>query len=148
MASSRVDLLEAEVNRRLANQFRAQQMFVLQNVRLHPCELDIVVLDPLTLALANIEIKRANWRAVLRQAIRGQLFCHYSVAVLPVSMRSSVPVIEFEQRGIGLAFYTEAKRSLKLAVACQPGRSHDVNRLFKRLLYRQFSSLYSESVYA
>lgn len=86
---------------------REAGLLVLQEVRLHPCEMDIVLFDPSSLRLATLEIKRANWRAVLSQASRAKLFCHFAVAVLPASLRATAPLDEFVSRGIGLVFYEE-----------------------------------------
>jgi hypothetical protein len=148
MAKSSVDMLESEVNRLLAKRLRSERLLVLQNVRIHPCELDIVAMDPRTLRLVNVEIKRTNWRSLLSQAERGALYCHYSVAALPVCMRATVPAEEFHRRGIGLVFFEARMRDILLTVGLEPSMSTRTNRSFKKLLYSRFCSQYGEEAYA
>src|SRR6266481_7629111 len=102
MERSSTKRLEREINDLIATELRETGLLVLQEVRLHPCEMDIVLLDPSTLRLATLEIKRGNWRAVLSQAARAQRYCHFAIAVLPISLRDRTPVEEFVSRGIGL----------------------------------------------
>jgi hypothetical protein len=141
-------MLESEINKRLADKLRSQNLLVLQNVRIHPCELDIVALDTATLRLVNIEIKRANWRKLLSQALRGTLYCHYSVAALPESMRAAVPEEEFTSRGIGLLYFEPNEHELSWTVCVQPSISTKVNRSLKKLLYSRFYARYGGSAYA
>lgn len=148
MARSSSALLESEVNLLLANELRSQRLLVLQNVRIHPCELDIVAMDPQTLRLVNIEIKRSGWRSLLNQAERGKLYCHYSVAALPASMKAVVPIEEFHSRGIGLLFFEPAKRDISLTMQLQPSVSARINRSFKKILYSRFCAQYGENTYA
>jgi hypothetical protein len=148
MAKSRAKLLEREINALIADEMRETGLLVLQEVRLHPCEMDIVLFDPKSLRLAILEIKRTNWRAVLSQAIRAKLFCHFAVAVLPASLREIAPVDEFESRGIGLVFYEEVGDRLNLTVASTPLLSKVINRPFKQLVYRQFQVAYGDLVHA
>lgn len=148
MARSKTKLLEREINALIAGEMRETGVLVLQEVRLHPCEMDIVLFDPNTLRLATIEIKRANWRAVLSQASRAKLFCHFSIAALPASLRSSAPVHEFAIRGIGLIFYEEVGKQVNLIVASTPLISDVINRPLKQLVYRQFHAKYGDLVYA
>jgi hypothetical protein len=147
MAKSSIKLLESDINRLLANELRSQSLLVLQNVRIHPCELDIVALDPITLQLVNIEIKRADWRALLSQALRGTLYCHYSVAALPLSMKAAVPVDEFRSRGIGLLFFEPRKDDIALTLCVQPSISPQMNRSLKKHLYSRFCAQYGEGAY-
>jgi len=148
MARSSTKLLEREVNTLIAGEMRETGLLVLQELRLHPCEMDIVLFDPNTLRLATIEIKRSNWRAVLSQASRAKLFCHFSIAALPVSLRSSAPVLEFATRGIGLIFYEELGKQVNLTVANIPQISDVINRPLKQLVYREFHAKYGDLVYA
>jgi len=148
MARSSIALRESEINGLLAKKLRSHRLLVLQNVRIHPCEMDIVALDPITLRLINIEIKRTDWRALLNQAIRGTLYCHYSVAALPSSMRATVPVEEFRSRGVGLAFFEIENHDLELTVGVQPAMSEKINRSLKKLLYSRFYAQYGDGAYA
>jgi hypothetical protein len=148
MARSKTRLLEREVNRLLAGEMRDAGFLVLQELRLHPCEMDVVLFDPRTLKLANFEIKRTNWRAVLSQAVRATLYCHFSIAVLPATLRNTAPVDEFHSRGIGLIFYEERDGKLDLSVANHPSVSTAINRPLKQLVYRQFHAEFGDLVYA
>jgi hypothetical protein len=148
MEKSSTKRLEREINKLIAAQLEQTGLLVLREVRLHPCEMDIVLLDRSTLRLATLEIKRSNWRAVLSQAVRAQLYCHFAIAVLPISLRDRAPVEEFASRGIGLIFYEELDYSITLTVAITPTISDVINRPFKQMVYRQFHARYGEMVYA
>jgi hypothetical protein len=148
MEKSNKRLLESEVNALLAEQMQGSGWLVLRQVRLHPCELDIVLFDPGTLRLAILEIKRSNWKGLLAQALRARLYCHFSIAVLPAALRSQATVDEFESRGIGLLFYEETKDGLILSVASTPLISDVMNRPLKQLLYQRFHAKYGDLVYA
>jgi hypothetical protein len=148
MERSSPRLLEREVNGFIAREMQKAGLLVLREVRLHPCEMDIVLFDPNTLRLATLEIKRGNWRAVLSQASRAKLFCHFSVAVLPLSLRNVAPVPEFASRGIGLVFYDEMENGVRLIVENTPLISGEINRPFKQLVYREFHAKYGDLIYA
>ena len=148
MARSRSTMLESEINGLLAHELRSQDLLVLQNVRIHPCELDIVALDTFTLRLVNVEIKRADWRALLNQAIRGTFYCHYSVAALPAPLRAVVPEEEFRGRGIGLLYFEPGEHGVSWTLGVQPAMSTKLNRPLKRLLYSRFYARYGDGVYA
>lgn len=148
MGKSNSRLLEREINSLIADEMRQAGFLVLTELRLHPCEMDIVLFDPKTLKLANLEIKRANWRAVLSQAIRATLYCHFAVAVLPVSLRDVAPIEEFAKRGIGLILYDEGETGITLTLMCRPAISGAINRPLKQLVYREFHARFGELVYA
>jgi hypothetical protein len=148
MARSKTRLLEREINSLLAGEMRDAGFLVLQELRLHPCEMDVVLFDRRTLQLANFEIKRTNWKAVLSQAIRATLYCHFSIAVLPASLRNTAPVDEFFSRGIGLVFYEERDGKLDLTLANKPSVSTVINRPLKQLVYREFHAQFGDLVYA
>lgn len=141
-------LPEREVNARLARVLRGKGLFVLQEVRCAPCEIDIVVLDPATLRLAGFEIKRRNWREVLQQACRTQLYCHFVCVVLPESISVSVDLKEFCQRGIGVIFYKVDGRSLRLDSALAPQLTSEMNRSLRRRIYQSFADKFGDSLNA
>ena len=148
MGESDSVLLESEVNSLISKKMKTLGMIVMQELRLPPCELDVVLFDPQTLQLATLEIKRTNWRALLHQAIRAKLYSHFSIAVMPLSMSSSVPIEEFATRGIGVLFYEENNRSIDLTIAAKPKISNVINRFLKQQLYRQFYIEHGEMIYA
>jgi len=148
MERSRGRLLEVDVNFLLAGKLRSDRLLVLQHVRIHPCEMDIVALDRASLKLVNIEIKRRDWKALLRQSLRGKLYCHYSIAALPQSMKPSIPAAEFEARGVGLLFFEESISGLNVELTVPPMPSRDINRSLKRVLYCQFIQEYGDIAYA
>ena len=148
MAKSDQLLYEREVNRQAAVLFEARGLLVLREIRVNPCEIDLVLLDPGTARLAAIEIKRQNWRELLHQAERRQLYCHFSVAMMPVRMRSRVPLTEFSKRGIGVIFYEEMDKHIQLFCALFPRLSESGNRALKKVLYTEFSIVCREKLYA
>lgn len=148
MAQSKRQLLERQINALIAAEMRTSGVLVLQEVRVHPCEMDIIMLDPVSLRLATIEIKRNNWRAALSQAMRAKLFCHFAIAALPMSLRNAARRDEFLTRGVGLIFYEEINGDLRLSVDVAPVTSDVINRTFKQLVYRQFHATYGELLYA
>lgn len=142
------NLLEYEINNLLSQEIRESGLFILQRLRLHPCEMDIVIFDPKTLLLTTLEIKRMNWKAVLQQSLRAKLYCHYSVAVLPLRMYPNIDEDEFSNNGIGLFFYEECENSLSLTKHTFPQISDMINRQFKQQVYRQFYNYYGVEMYA
>jgi len=148
MGKSNKNLLEREVNDLISKKVQSDCLLVLRELRLHPCEMDIVIFDPKTLHLAALEIKRINWRELLRQTIRAKLYCHFSIGVMPVSMRHSVPLEEFAYRGIGVFFYEASYKTINLSVAVRPTVSNEINRSLKQQIYREFYSRYGERVHA
>jgi hypothetical protein len=98
-------LLERDINRLIFKKIKGTGLLVLSELRLHPCEIDLIILDRSTLRLATFEIKRTNWRALLKQAMRAKLYSHFSSAVLPITMQPNIPTTEFSKRGLGLFFY-------------------------------------------
>jgi hypothetical protein len=98
--------------------------------------------------LATFEIKRTNWQALINQAIRAKLYCHFSSAVLPISMRRNVPAEEFSKRGLGLIFYEEAVDEINLKVAVRPRPSNIINRSLKQQVYQLFFEHFGERIYA
>ncbi len=148
MEESDERLLEREVNNLISKKVQSDHLLVLREVRFHPCEMDIVIFDPRTLRLANLEIKRTNWKELLRQTMRAKLYCHFSVAVMPISARHAVPLEEFAYRGIGVFFYEASHSAIGLSVAVKPRVSNEINRSLKQQIYREFYSRYGERVHA
>lgn len=138
-------MLERELNECVATQLRKLGLVVLQEVRLHPAEFDIVALDPETLRLANFEIKRRGWLSLLHQAIRGQLYCHFAIAVLPLRMKDRLPVGEFAARGIGLVYYRVSDGEVTMELELPAELSHSQNRGLKRQMYSAFAPTFGEA---
>jgi hypothetical protein len=141
-------LLEREINIRIAKILRKSPYLVLQEVRCPACEIDIVLFDPVTLQLAGFEIKRHSWRETLIQACRNQLYCHFSIAVLPFSMQKKVPEEEFSRHGIGIIYYSVTNRSVDLQLGQSPKITNKINRNLKRKLYERFSVKFGDELNA
>jgi hypothetical protein len=148
MEGSRGRLLEREVGDIISTQMLKAGLLTLKRLRLSACEMDLVLLDPRTLRLANMEIKRRDWRKLLWQANRAKLYCHFSLAVLPASMRPAVREQEFGSCGIGLIYYQECLDGVRLEVAGSPSLSNCINRPLKRLVYRSFHAAYGDIICA
>ncbi len=147
MEKYRHKLLEKEVNSLMANSFREKGYFVLQELRLHPCEMDLVILDRHSLKISSFEIKRNNWNYLLKQTKRTRLYSHYSVAVMPSTMKKTVPLKEFVKQGIGVAFYNYLDDKFNFQLVCKPTKSAEINRGLKQLVYRRFFNQYGEALY-
>lgn len=149
MAVSERKLLEREINIYISKKIEADGYLVIRELRLHPCEMDIVAFDPISLQLMAVEIKRCNWQAVLSQAIRAKLYCHLACAVLPISMQGTVPQEEFSRHGVGLAFYSEKPGpGIDLSISELPRTSDIINRSLKQLVYKKFHSRFGDMVHA
>lgn len=148
MAKSSAKLLERDINLLFAKEFKKRGFFVLREVRCPPCELDLILLDPISLKLINVEIKRVNWKKLLQQSIRAQLYCHFSVAAMPERMKAFVPINEFQSRGIGVIFYKEKGRRVEFLPLLSPVKSAQTNRGLKQQIYRHFSKKLGERLYA
>lgn len=130
------NLLERDINDAVASRFRRDGFVVMQGVRIHPEEFDIVLFDPGTRRLANIEIKRRDWVNLFRQARRGQLYCHFSIAVLPSGLGGRIDLSVFRNSGVGLIFYVAANKRIELEYVVSPRMSARINRGFKVSMYR------------
>ncbi len=146
MIKSDEEILERKINIQICKQLQTINPFVLREVRLHPCEMDIIVLDPNTLLLTALEIKRNKWRELLQQATRAKLYCHFSLAVMPNSKRDSIPLDDFLERGIGIVFYKRNGKKLDLLFDNKPQYSTIINRTFKQQIYLQFQTKYGEII--
>ncbi len=141
-------LLENQINTILSNRLKGYKYFVLNKVRFTAVEFDLILLELDTLQLINIEIKRNKWRKLFAQGKRGKLYCHYSIVLMPVSVKNNISLKPFENEGIGVMCYKEKKNDIELIFALEPKRSESINRNFKKMLYRQVSSKFSTIIYA
>lgn len=141
-------LFERDVNRKLSKLLAKDGLYVLSEVRLNPYELDVVALDPVSLRLVNFEIKRRDWRKLLNQSCRAQLYCDFAVAVLPARLEASVSINEFEVPGVGLFFYRWTGRQLEMTARLQPRQASRPSRILKRALYARFADRYGASLRA
>lgn len=139
---------EREIGRALARTCLAKGFRALVQVRLHPCEMDLVVLDPATARIGVFELKRRDWRTVLEQARRAQLYAHFAAAVLPLRMASHVPAEEFERFGVGLVYYSESAAGVAFSLGREAMASRVTNRHFKQLLYREFARAFGGLTHA
>lgn len=130
---------EKEINQRIASKLRRQGYLVKQEIYFNPVEIDIIVLDAVSLKLASYEIKLAGWKSVLKQAERRQKYCHYSYAVLPVKEKKNVDTKSFKEKGIGLIYFRNLKRGIKLFKELDPRDSGNINRVWKKTVYSKFS---------
>ncbi len=141
------NLSEKEINDLISVKLK-EKYFVLQGLRIPPAELDIVFLDNNTLCLTNIEIKRDNWKKLFFQSLRGKIYCHYSIAILPSHMQKNVQVELFRDEGLGLFFYEVTNGKIDLMAVLEPRYSEKMNRVYKKLLYREFYAQYGKVIYA
>jgi hypothetical protein len=137
-------LKERDINEILANELRADGFLVLQGLRLPPREIDIVALDPLSLCLTCLEIKRSDWKETVNQAIRSSLYGHYSIAVLPKSLSKYLKLHEFTRRGIGLLYFDYSKEKLDFKLELKPTLSRNTNRHLKRRVYKKFNIFFED----
>ncbi len=141
-------LLEKDINIFICKELQKRSFFVLKEFRIAPAELDIVYLDPDTLLLTNIEIKRDNWRKLYFQALRGKLYCHFSVAVMPLASKKNIPLELFSEEGIGIIFYEQRKKKIELFVELLPKLSDSINRNLKKIIYKKIYNNYGNQTYA
>jgi hypothetical protein len=139
---------EHRVNSLLTNKLKKNKCIVVNRVRLSPAEFDLIILDPHSLQLINIEIKRNNWPRLFQQAQRGKLYCHYSIAMVPISSKASIDIQSFSREGIGLIFYEEKRNDINLYFEVEPQRSTSINRYFKKMIYEEIESHYGDLIYA
>lgn len=146
MIKSEEEILECDINLQISKKLKSKDNYILRELRLHPCEIDIVILDPISLKLTALEIKRNKWNILLHQAHRAQLYCHYSFAVIPNSKRNSIPTEEFIERGIGIIFYKKHGKELELFYENMPQLSSRINRTFKQQVYNQFYNKFGDII--
>jgi hypothetical protein len=142
-------LSENAVNDIVSQRLEIDGFKVLTRIRINPAELDIVMLDPRTLELTNIEIKKNRWERLFQQALRGKLYCHYSVVMIPICSKGKIDLNSFTSEGIGVIFYEElSSTEVKLHYVSAPKRSNQLNRNLKKLLYQEISTKHANSIYA
>ena len=148
MAQHDRNISESNVNAFITKEMRRRGFLVIREERFNPCELDVVLLDRLSLRLSAIEIKRRHWKSLLAQAVRAMLFCHFVTAAMPASMEPAVPAEAFAFRGVGLVFYEGTAKDLKLRVVSPPALSQRINRSLKRQVYKRFYERCGDFLYA
>lgn len=146
MMKSDTDLLEREINKLLTNIIKKEDMYVLNELRLNPCEMDVIALEPNSFTLISFEIKKNKWRDLLFQAIRAKLYCHYSYAVMPKSKEKNIPIKDFIENGIGIVLYSVKKDELDFMFLTQPSLSDRINRNLKKRLYWEFYNKYGDLI--
>lgn len=140
-------MLESDINDKIAELFK-DDFWTIQKSRISPAEFDIVLLDSKSLTLINIEIKRNNWRNLIEQAVRGLVYCHYSIAALPVHIKNKIPLDEIEKLGVGVLFYEIENENLTFVLELKPKMSKMINRSCKKIMYNLFVNKYGSQLYA
>jgi hypothetical protein len=146
MIKSDEDFLERTINVQIYRLLKTRNPYILREVRLIPCEMDLILLEPNSLKLIAFEIKRNKWNELLYQTIRAKLYCHYSFAVMPYSKRGSIPIESFVEKGVGIIFYKKNGRKLDLVYENQPQHSLIINRILKQQVYFQFYNKYGDLI--
>lgn len=141
-------LSENQINNLLAKQLRKENCIVLNRLRFTAAEFDVIIFDPDTLSLINIEIKKDKWEKLFHQAIRGKLYCHYSLVMVPVESKNDIDLTSFAKEGIGVIFFEIKRNKLLTYLELQPSQSNIMNRNLKKRLYKQVISKYRDQVYA
>jgi DnaJ-class molecular chaperone len=108
---------------------------VTSEIRIPPAEFDIVSMDINNFLLTNYEIKKDGWKKLLNQSVRGQLYCHYAVAVLPKTKIKKGILEEFSMRGVGLIGYSLEEGDIKFETVALAEQSTVINEYFKKTIY-------------
>jgi len=141
-------LLESQIVNLISERFKESSLLIENNLRFTFAEFDIILLDPKTLSLVNIEVKRNNWSKLYEQALRGKLFCHYSLVIIPWFAKEKISIDFFKHEGIGVVYYLENNNYFELKLELHPRKSETINRNYKKILYKHFSNKYQDLVYA
>ena len=145
---SRDKLLEKDVSRLLSKSLMSFDYYILQNVKIHPQELDILALNKNTLKIVSIEIKRTNWKYLFIQCMKAKLYAHFSIAVMPRTANITRRVKDifnmFRSEGIGVAHYEVFHDHLALRFHVDPKYSDTLNRQNKKFIYETFFKKYKE----
>jgi len=144
----RINMLESELNKIISKKLCNSDFLIINELRLKPAEFDIIILNKITLQLINLEIKRNNWKKLLDQAIRGKLYCHYSIAVMPQKSKRNINLKYFEDNGIGVAFYNIYGAEVECTLELEPHLSNIINRDYKKLLYKKIIAHHKIDIYA
>jgi hypothetical protein len=146
--SKKLSLSEYTINNILTQKLREKEFIVMNRVRLSPAEFDLIVLIPGTCQLINIEIKKNQWQKLFHQALRGKLYCHFSIIMVPSTAKSKIDTDYLSNEGIGLIYYEELEGDVNLIFEIPPQQSDSINRNLKKLLYREIKDRFGELIYA
>lgn len=138
--------LESEVNEYIKHVLkRENDIFVLNRLKVHPREFDVIVFDKKTKYLYNFEIKRSSWRNVLDQCIVNKSYFHYCYAVIPdvVKYRKEL----FISNGIGVIEYKENDSEITFQLIYEAPLSDSINRFFKQKIWKIFHQKYGDDLY-
>jgi hypothetical protein len=119
---------EKQLQLQAAAWYSGQGYTVMQSLRLHPCEFDVVIRAPQSARLHSVEIKRKNWTKLLSQCMRAQLYFYYTTAILPIRMLDSQFLEEFVSRGIGITVYWERENRINYEEIIPSVTSGVINR--------------------
>jgi hypothetical protein len=141
-------LSEFEVNQILTHKLKETSFFVLNMLRLTAVEFDVILFDPCSLKLINIEIKKNKWEILFHQALRGKLYCHYSMILVPKEAKRNIHTEPFLKEGIGIMYYEELEGDLDIQLEYEPQESKCINRNLKKQIYKQVQSKFKERLNA
>ena len=128
----------------LTQHFEKQGFNILQQVRIHPREIDLLLFDPLTIRIISVEVKRVNWRKAFSQAILNKLYSHFSLIAIRSDAAARIPSELLRENSIGLIEIGRNSGKYNFRLIEQAGISKETNRLFIRHLFNRFSDKYGE----
>lgn len=135
---------EKTLVRVLAQYFEKQGFCILQEVRIYPREIDLILFDPWTIRIISVEVKRADWRKAFSQAILNKLYSHFSLIAIKSEAAARIPSELLRENNIGLIEIGRNGGIYNFRLIEQAGMSKDTNRLFIRHLFNCFADKFGE----
>lgn len=129
----------------LAQYFEKQGFCILQEVRIHPREIDLILFDPWAIRIISVEVKLANWRKAFSQAILNKLYSHFSLIAIKSEAAARIPSELLKENNIGLIGISRNGGIYNFRLIEQAGISKNTNRLFIRHLFSRFADKLGEA---
>ena len=141
-------ILEKHLTSRLADYYKGSGYQILQEVRLYPREIDLLLFDPIAVDLIAVEVKLSDWRKAINQAMLNKLYSHFSLIAITSNAVNHLPLNLLEERGLGLIEIDARGRNNKnFRAILKAERSRETNRLLLREIYNRFVNEYGVDNY-
>jgi hypothetical protein len=137
--------LETEVNEYIKHNLKDENdILVLNRLKVHPREFDIIVFDKITKYLYNFEIKRDSWKELLDQCIINKSYFHFCYAI--ISNKLKYDKTAFIENGIGIIEYSEKDNELHFKAVNNAKYSESINIFFKKRVWQIFHNKFGDGV--
>ncbi len=137
---------ERNLTQALRRWFTRRGSLVLEEVRVQPHSIDLVVFDPSTLSLSSVEVKVKDWRKALRQSAINRAFVDLSYVAMPKSAVEKLLKEMSPDLGIGVLSLRPTRKRIMIKLAKEATRDGKPNRYFRRAILAKLMSHYGDKL--